>query len=65
MRKVKVRISSSSNRKIDVSSSLIQRANSVIMRMSRDEIVDIAKQSQYLITGAEINKIYSHVNKIK
>ena len=33
--------------------------------MSRDEIVDIAKQSQYLITGAEINKIYSHVNKIK
>ena len=53
------------NIKIDIPLSLIQRANSLIMRMYREEIVNIANQSQTLVSGTEINKIYSHINKEK
>ena len=51
--------------RIDIPLSLIQRANSLIMRLDRAEIVNIANQSQSLVTGTEINKIYSHINKEK
>lgn len=53
------------NIKIDIPLSLIQRANSLIMRMNREEIVNIANQSQTLVSGTEINKIYSYINKEK
>ena len=65
MKKNKIRNQPSSRKKTVVSLSLIQRANTVIMGMSRDEIVDSAERSKYLVTGFEINKIYSHVNKTK
>lgn len=47
-----------------VSLKAIQRANGIIIGMSKDEVANVAKGSPYKITADEINRIFSR-SKIK